>query len=400
MAVKVIMPQGGQDIVTGRVVKWLKSEGETVARGEVICEVETEKAVFEVEAPDDGVLLRIVIRDGQETAIFGVIGYVGAPGEVIPAEESSPEHATRIPEAHGPDRLEGISARDRGRKVPISPRARRLADELGLDVNLVTGTGPGGRITEKDVQGFHSERALGVSGGRPEGIVGGRVAAMSRLRRLTARRMQLSNQTIPHFYVTVGVDVTEAQRFRTEANERVQGQAGISLTLTDLVARACVLGFQEFPEFNCSVQDDENLILWENLNFGIAVAVGNELLVPVIPDIDRLSLAEIAVERARLVSKAQQGKLSSLASSRFTISNLGMYNVDQFIAIINPPETAILAVASIIKQFRVLKSGEVGIRDSVNLSLSVDHRAADGVLASRFLNAVRSALEAPESLAG
>ncbi len=400
MAVKVIMPQGGQDIVTGRVVKWLKSEGETVTKGEVICEVETEKAVFEIEAPDDGVLLRIVIPDGQEAAIFGVIGYIGAPGEVIPAEEKPPEHAIHIPGPPEGDQPDRMARRDRGRGVAISPRARRLADDLGVDVNLVTGTGPGGRITEKDIQGFHSKLAPGASSGEPEGIVEGQVAAMSKLRRLTARRMQLSNQTVPHFYVTVCVDVTEAQRFKTETNERAQNEAATPLTLTDLIARACVLGFQEFPEFNCSVRDDENLILWENLNFGIAVAVGDELLVPVIPDIDRLSLAEIAVERARLVSKAQQGKLSSLASSRFTISNLGMYSVDQFIAIINPPETAILAVASVIKEPRVLKSGEIGIRDAVNLSLSVDHRAADGVLASRFLNVVRSSLEAPESLAG
>jgi pyruvate dehydrogenase E2 component (dihydrolipoamide acetyltransferase) len=196
MAVKVIMPQGGQDIVTGRVVKWLKSEGERVTRGEVICEVETEKAVFEVEAPDAGILLRIVIPDGQEAAVFGVIGYIGAPGEVIPGEEKPPEHAIRIPGPPEGDQPDRMSRRERGRGVAISPRARRLADDLGVEVSLVTGTGPGGRITEKDIQGFHSKLAPGASGGEPEGIVEGQVAPMSKLRRLRQSHISMSRYVL------------------------------------------------------------------------------------------------------------------------------------------------------------------------------------------------------------
>jgi len=398
MAVKVIMPQGGQDIELGRVVRWLKSEGDPVSEGEIICEVETEKAIFEVEAPDDGQLLKIVASEGQEIPIFAVIGYIGAPGESVPSDAQSVPHAVDGPPSSEQERVKKTMSSAQEYSAPISPRARRLADEMGVPLDKVSGTGPGSRVVEKDVRSYLATGSIDGSAGTIGEISNGHVVPMSKIRIVTARRMQQSNQTIPHFYVSLDVDMTKALQFKAESNEKSRQNKMEPVTITDMIVRATVFGFRVSPELNCSVKDAEHLILWDDLNVGIAVAVGDDLLVPVIPAVDRLTLDEIAFERARLVAKAQQGKLSSLANSRFTISNLGMFNIGQFIAVINPPETAILAVSSIQKKPAAMEDGQIEVRDICSLSLSVDHRAADGVIASRFINAVRSALEDPEQL--
>lgn len=397
----IIMPQGGQDIEKGRVVTWLKSEGDQVSKGEVICEVETEKAVFEVEAPADGQLLRIIVGEGEEAPIFSALGYIGAAGEIIP-EESKPTAAEVGKQVEKPEQAPPAhKMREKVRGGPVvSPRAKRLADEKGIKIEDILGSGPGGRITEKDVLGnleAESARATGSSIATPEH---GRIVPMSRIGKVTARKMRQSKQTVPHFYVSLSVDMTKALRFRTSFNDQLRGLQGELLSITDLIARSCVLAFQEYPELNCTVMDEVNLILWDDLNIGIAVAVESELVVPVIPGIDRLTLGEIAEERQRLVNKAKVGKQSSLEPSRFTISNLGMFNIDQFIAIINPPETAILAVSSIVKRPVALDAEQVGLRDTLTLTLSIDHRAADGVLACQFLNFIRTVLESPELLKG
>lgn len=399
MAIEVIMPQGGQDIEVGRVVSWLKAEGDRVEEGEVICEVETEKAVFEVQAPGAGFLRKIVVAEGEETAIFSVIAYIGAPEEEIhisPAVADLPQGM----HAGSPPSSQRASARSAptGERVAVSPRARRMAEEQGVAIDQVVGTGAKGRITEKDVLAFIEARQEGAGTQAEVQVSGGRVVPVSKIRKVTARKMQQSKQTIPHFYVTVSVDMTQALHARAQFNQNLANPEEEAISPTDLIVRACALAFGEAPELNSSVLDEDRVVLWDDLNFGIAVAVDSELVVPVMEKVDCLSVGDIARERRQLVNKARQGKQSSLAPARFTITNLGMFHVDQFTAIINPPETAILAVSSIEKRPVALDDQQVGIRDMLNLTLAIDHRVADGVVASRFLNAIKTLLEAPDQL--
>jgi pyruvate dehydrogenase E2 component (dihydrolipoamide acetyltransferase) len=398
MAIEVIMPQGGQDIEVGTVMRWLKAEGDRVAEGEVICEVETEKAVFEVEAPGSGILRQIIIGEAQETAIFSVIAYIGEPEEPIPSPQdiSVAQKGTPISSSSS-----SLSTTDRTASTPdritASPRARRLADQKGIPLEQLSGTGAKGRITEKDVLAFIEATKGEPLPGIEEQIDGGRVVTISKIRKVTARKMQQSKQTVPHFYATLSADMTQALEIRAKFNNALSNPEEESLSITDLIIRACALAFSETPELNSSILDEDRIVLWEDLNFGIAVAVDSELVVPVMENVDELPISDIAKERRRLVEKASQGKQYSLAPARFTISNLGMYQIEQFIAIINPPETAILAVSSLEKR-PVAIDGQMGLRDMLTLTLSVDHRVVDGVVACRFINMVKTLLEEPDRL--
>jgi pyruvate dehydrogenase E2 component (dihydrolipoamide acetyltransferase) len=413
MLTKVVMPQGGQDLEAGKVVQWHKKEGDPVNKGEVICEVETEKAVFEVEAPAGGYLRKIVVQQGQEAKILSVIGLIGALEDDVEAEAGGPPVQATTPPAvaaapAAPEsRLGGRGASER---MPISPKAKKVAQELGVSIDQVQGTGPRGRITEKDVLAHH-ERQAGRSAapaGAPSAIPaplpiplpagGGRLVSMSKVRKVTARRMQQSKQVVPHFYATVAVDMTEAMNFREKFNEVLNNDAQDRVSLTHMITRACALALRELPEVNSSFKDEETIAQWEDVNIGVAVALDAGLVVPVLQNADRLNLRQIAQETRRIAALAQEGKQASLAPARFTISNLGMFNVDNFIAIINPPEAAILAVSSVERRVVVVEGDRMALRDMMNMTLSIDHRVGDGVLACKFVNKVRSLLEDPGSL--
>ena len=388
MPTQLIMPQGGQDIEKGSVVRWLKEEGQPVAKGETICEVETEKAVFEVSAPTDGVLLKIVVPAGEEAAIFSVIGYIGRSGEAIPAAVGKHE-AEVLRDIPAGARREADRA-----TVAVSPKARKLAEERGVDLGEILGTGPGGRITSEDV--LKAAEAQGRAAGAPDSKAErGQIVPMTKVGRVTARRMAQSKQTIPHFYVSTSVDMSRAVAFRAQLNQDGERE-GVSIT--DLITRACALALRGYPQINSSIKDEENLLRWDEINIGIAVATGQGLVVTVLEGAEDLSLQEISLRTRRLVDMARAGKQASLAPSRFTISNLGMYNVDNFIAVINPPEAGILAVSSIVPKVVALAGRAVGVRESMNITLSVDHRVVDGVIAAGFINAVTDLLEDPEKL--
>jgi pyruvate dehydrogenase E2 component (dihydrolipoamide acetyltransferase) len=413
MLTKVVMPQAGQDLEAGKVVQWHKKEGDPVKRGEVICEVETEKAVFEVEAPADGYLRRIVVQEGQETRILSVIGLIGALEDAIetgggapPAPATAPPDGSAPPAA--PDRRlggKGVSER-----IRISPKAKKAAQDLGVSIDQVQGTGPEGRILEQDVLAHHARQAgrPGASAAAPSAILaprpiplppgGGRLVSMSKARKVTARRMQQSKQIVPHFYATVAVDMTQAMDFRQKLNQALGSDAPEKVSLTHMITRACVLALGEFPELNSSLKDEETIAQWEDINIGVAVATNAGLVVPVLPNADRMTLHQIAKETRRIAALAQEGKQASLTPSRFTISNLGMFNVDNFIAIINPPETAILAVGRVERRVMVVEGDRMTPRDMMNMTLSIDHRVGDGILACKFLDKVRSLLEDPGSL--
>ncbi len=387
MATNIIMPQGGQDITEGLVVRWFKKEGEPLQRGEVLCEVETEKAVFEVEAPVNGVLLKIVAPAGTKVPVFAVIGIIGAAGEAIDFDLPGTAPA---PAGHAID-IAAIRRRAADwtgdlAKATASGRARRLATEKGVDLSDVTGSGPAGRIVAKDILLHVEKRKLSVEALR------GRSAPLSPMRRTMARRMGQSKQTIPHFYATVSADVTAA----LERRDRLQRETGADISVTDLILKATALALRAFPAMNCRLQADQ--IVWlEDVNIGMAVMRDDGVMVPVLTRVDRLGLEDIARRSAEAAAAARAGRQAGLAPACFTVSNLGMLGVDSFTAIINPPEAGILAVGRIEKR-PVVKNDEVCICSMLTLTLSVDHRIVDGALAARFIAQIRHHLENPLTL--
>jgi pyruvate dehydrogenase E2 component (dihydrolipoamide acetyltransferase) len=411
------MPQGGQDITEGRVVRWHKAEGDPVKKGEVICEVETEKAVFEVESPLDGVLLKIVVPEGKIARIFSIIGFVGAAGESVELENEE-DVADEKKEVKKDSDIDVAALRkkvaDRGKgkkgKVKASGRARKLADQKGIDISRVEGSGPKGRITEKDVLTYieaapaapEPAAATPAASESPEAPIGatdmrGQTVQMSRIRKVIARRLQQSKQTIPHFYVTVTVDMTDAIYQRKELNTKADKDSKVSMN--DMVVKAAAVALGEFPQVNCKI-DEDNIVYLADINIGVAVGLDDGLVVPVLPEVDTLSLKGIAQKTKELVDLAKAGKQASLTAGTFTISNMGMLNVDNFVAIINPPETAILAVGSVRKNIMVTTDNSFQIRDTMSMTLSADHRAIDGVLGSQFVNKIKYCLENPQTLLG
>jgi pyruvate dehydrogenase E2 component (dihydrolipoamide acetyltransferase) len=389
MATDIIMPQGGQDITEGVVVRWLKAEGEAVRRGEVLCEVETEKAIFEVEAPADGVLLRIVAPAGSKVPIFAVIGVIGAPGEPVHSAEADPPQPARsaVDVAAIRARLAGRDAAAGAARV--SGRARRLAAQQGVDPSALPGSGPGGRVTERDVLLHVEKRKLSVPALR------GRTVPLSKMRRAIARRMTESKQTVPHFYVTVSADLTAA----FELKARLEQEAGTAPTVTDLIVKAAALCLREFPGVNCRLLGDGVLFL-EDVHIGIAVTLDEGVIVPVLQQADRRPLTDLARESKRIAAAARERRVEGGQPAGFTVSNLGMLGIESFTAIINPPETGILAVGGIEKRAVVGEDGGIRARDMVTLTLSVDHRVVDGALAARFMARLKQLLEAPDALTG
>jgi pyruvate dehydrogenase E2 component (dihydrolipoamide acetyltransferase) len=389
MAVKIIMPQGGQDITEGYVVRWFKKEGEPIRRGEVICEVETEKAVFEVESPSDGVLLKIVAREGTRVPIFAVIGVIGEPHEQVDFDQllSEPAAAEKTLDVSAiRSRVRGASG-GAGDRPKVTGRARKLASEKGVDLSGVTGSGPQGRITEKDVLIHVEKRKLPVQALR------GQAKPLSRMRQTIARRMVQSTQTIPHFYVTVSADATAALALR----DRVKKETGEAVSITDMIVKASALALHETPAVNCRLLEDK-IVFLEDVNVGIAVNLDDGVMVPIVARADRLALTEIACRTRELVAFARQGRLTGAAPACFTVSNLGMLGVEAFTAIINPPETGILAVGSIQKRPVVLNDAEIRIRDMLTMTLSVDHRVVDGALAATFISRIKHHFEKPQAL--
>ena len=386
MATRIIMPQGGQDITEGVVVRWLKREGEAVRRGEIICEVETEKAVFEVECPIDGILLKIAAREGDRVPIFATIGIVGAAGEepeieaLLAAEAASAANAPAV-------RTKACLLPAAARGIKASGRARRLAAEAGIDLATIAGSGPGGRVIENDVRSAVEKRNRAAAAGP------GCPLSSSGMREAIARRMVLSKQTIPHFYVTVSADMTDALSLR----DRLNRTEGAAVTITDLIVKASALALKAHPRVNCRIQN-ERIFLLDAINIGIAVALEEGVTVPVLAGADRPALVDLSRQAAALIRLSREGRRASTETAGFTVSNLGMLNVENFIAIINPPETAILAAGSVQKRPTAAADGRLAVREMMTMTLSIDHRAVDGALAARFINAVKDGLEHPDRL--
>jgi len=382
MISEILMPQGGQDLTTGRIVGWLKKEGEPVKAGEVICEVETEKAVFEVSSPQDGYLLKILAQDNEEVEILSVIGMVGEKEDQITddthSETAEVEKATKS-ETTAQLPVNEVEITQRQPRLTISPKARKLAKDHNIPLDSLKSIRPDGKITSFDVLRVVEGQSRSV----PSQV---RSVQPDKMRKTIARRLAESWRSAPHIFVTVEADMTEIVNRRQQTQEK-------KASINDFVVYACAQAIKKYPDINASFQDEDTINYWEDINIGIAVATDSGLIVPVLEDADQLTIEQIAERSKEIAEKARAGKQDITKPSRFTISNLGMYNVESFTAVINPPEAAILAVSSIMKKPVVDEMGGIIVRDMMKLTLSLDHRVGDGVLAAQFLNEVKRNLE-------
>ena len=385
----VIMPQVGQDIPAGKIVQWIKAEGEPVEVGEVVLVVESEKASFEIEAERAGIVLKILHDEGEEVEILKPLAFIGEPGESvdqIPADTAGPKSASDITSAKP-----GKPAQTDKPPVPnrpaASPAARRLATEHAIDLTDVTGTGPGGRITAKDVE-THIQPAQAVKQAAPAGGAPGDVVVpFGKMRKRIADRLTMSKRTIPHFYLMIDVDMTDALAWRKNYN----AEGDTHITVTDLVVKAAASALGKFSRLNGHVTD-ASLVTKADINIGLAVAVEAGLLVPVIANTDKLSLTEISAAADKIADDARRGMVKPEPVGTFTVTSLGMHNVGQFVPIINPPECAILAVGSAKPRPAVIGDAVV-VRNMMTLTLACDHRAVDGAEAAGLLNEIKRNLE-------
>ena len=439
MAKLVVMPKLGLTMTEGLVSRWLKAEGDAVKEGEPLFEVETDKLTNTIEATASGTLLKILAKEGNTLPCLAGVAVIGEPNEdiseLVPGEAPKAEAPAPAPAAA--PAAPAAPAKAPGGRVVASPAAKKLAKELGLDIALVPGTGPGGRITEEDVKKFKAApppppeppkpapepgpkasplaakaaAELGMDlkdvphkGGRilaadilaavsaPAAQEGPReeVKRMNGMRKAIARNMQNSHMTSPTVTFNLGCDATELARLRA----RLKAD-DIKVSYTDILVKLVAVALREFPLLNCSV-DGDNIIYKNYVNMGVAVALDNGLVVPNVRDADKKGLREISAEVKELANLARTGGLpmDRLSGGTFTITNLGMYGIESFSPIINQPEVAILGVNTIVEK-PVVIDGEICVRPILNLSLTADHRVVDGSVAAQFLQRVKKLIECP-----
>ena len=385
MSTDVIMPALGFDMTEGLLARWLKNEGDPVEKGQAIAEIETEKATVEIEAAAAGILARIIVHAGETVPVGTLIGVIADAGEEV-AAVTAPVPVSETGEGAAPSEA----------RVKASPVARKMAEEAGLDLSRIKGTGPGGRVVERDVQAAIAAGSAPAPPGVPAVPAPGAPVPLNRMRKTIARRMTESKAAAPHFYITVEINMDDAMKMREQLNALAPEAERISVN--DLVVAAAARTLARFPVLNASYRED-NLEMHPQVNIGIAVALEDGLIPPVLRDADKKPLKRIAAESRALAERARTNKLRSddLGGGTFTVSNLGMFDVDEFIAIINPPEAAILAVGAVTRR-PVAAAGEVRIAPLMKTTLSVDHRVADGAQAGRFMQEFKKLLENPVTL--
>ena len=433
MATELAMPQMGYDMSEGTVVRWLKSEGAQVELGEAIAEIETDKAVVEFESYAAGVLHHILVTEGTTVPVGQVIAVIGAedespvrptPTEPSPTAESKPEAVPAAIPLEAPadqtpaDGVDAPQPVDEDRMF-ATPAARKIAQEQDIDLAEVPGTGPGGRIVKQDVLD-HWERGADARAEAPPAVAGPPAeatptrealapaaappsAAPRELEPLTRMRQQIARVTVrsksekPHFYVATDVDMTRAMAFRRDINEAL-AEAGARVTVNDLIIRACIAALKKYPKFNAYYQDD-GIRMNDAINVGLAVSTEEGLIVPAILDCGDKSLKALAEASKDLADRASQGTLSSqeYSGGTFAISNLGMFGVASFTAIIQPPQTAVLAAGAVSRQ-PVVQDDQVVIAEVMTVTLSADHRIVDGAEGAQFINEVKRLLESPLSM--
>jgi pyruvate dehydrogenase E2 component (dihydrolipoamide acetyltransferase) len=400
MADEVKLPRLGQGMEAGTITKWLKAPGDTVAKGEPLFEIDTDKVTQEVESDYAGVLLKITLESG-EAPVGQTIAYIGKEGEEVaePAETGSAGKATQdetqaveAPKPVVPSASASAEAQSNGGRIKASPLARRIARERGIDLSAVAGTGPDGRVVAEDVERTAASGAPVALPAAVSEVEGVEVQQLTSMRKTIARRLTEAWQA-PVFQLGITVDMSRALPLRERLVE-LHGD-GVKPTISDLVTKICAAALMRHRAVNALYKGD-SVELYPTANIGIAVAVPNGLVVPVIPGCERKSIAEIAAARATIVGRAREGKLqqADLDGGTFTISNLGMYGIERFIAVLNPPQAAILAVGSIEDRV-VAVDGQPAVRPRMELTLTCDHRAVDGATGAEFLRDVKAFLEEP-----
>ncbi|MGQ9905036.1 MAG: 2-oxo acid dehydrogenase subunit E2 [Anaerolineae bacterium] len=467
MAKEITMPQMGFDMTEGTIANWLKAEGDSIKKGEPVAEIETDKTTIQIEAFDSGVLLKILAPVGAKVPVGQPIALVGQPGEAVPppadgapavvtpdavpvqaespaapaAEVKATPIAQRIAaelgvdlalvKGTGPDgqiRREDVESYAQARKtvgaaspavvntgrIVASPAAKRLAEQRGVDLRLVKGSGPDGRIVLEDVEKFAASVPAAAPAPAPIAPPAPAVApqaapqvlprtaagvrkALSRMRQTIAQRMTESKTTTPHFYITLPVEMDAALALRQQINESLKPE-NLKVSVNDMVVRATALALRRFPNLNASF-DGDAIVLHEQIHVGVAVAVEGGLVTVTVRDTDKKTLREIAAESAAMAARARDNKLqpTDLGGQTFTVSNLGMYGITVFSAIINPPDTGILAVGAATPT-PVVRDSEVVIRNIMNITLSGDHRVTDGAEGALFVNEIKRLLENPWGL--
>ncbi len=419
--IEIKMPRLSDTMEEGSVATWHKHPGDHVEAGEVLVEIETDKATMEYEAYETGTLTEILVAEGEVVAIGTPIalldsGVATARAVATPAPSVAPPTPSPV---RAPEPAPGSSATvesaptatfavGEGQRRFASPLVRRIARQYGIDLTGVRGSGPGGRIIRRDimslVDGVVPASTTEIAPQTPAVVDerrGSESIALSSTRRVIARRLGESARTTPHFFVTAVADAHSLVAMRSELNTQLVAVGRAKVSVNDLLIRACALALREHPAVNASYIDDASttMLVHHRINIGVAVASANGLVVPVIDDADQKTVSELGTETKRLAALANDKKLSleQMSGGTFTISNLGMFGVEQFTAIINPPEGAILAVGATTLEPRVV-DGEVQVRHTMRYTLSSDHRIIDGALAAQFLRTLTTFLENPWSL--
>jgi pyruvate dehydrogenase E2 component (dihydrolipoamide acetyltransferase) len=425
MATEVIIPKVDMVMETGTFVEWLKKEGETISKGDPLFVIMTDKAAIEVESPADGILSNLTAKPDDVLPVASVIAYILAPGESPPEpEKGSTEMSLPVKEekaAEPAGELAPAAVIAAPGKVRASPLARSLAKDLGIELAQLTGRGPRGRIHKADVLAFQDspppvsslevqaaaplpaesqplESPSAVTLSSPITLPEARrrkVVPLAGPRKIIAERMAYSAATAPHITLSLSVDMTEAIRFRERVLEPIKTQTGQRVSFTAILALALASVLPRHPFMNASLSDG-SIVQWEDIHLGIATSVEDNLIVPVIKEAQNLTLSQIVASLADLVERARNRRLApaEMMGSTFTISNLGMFGIESFTAIINPPEAAILAVGKMVET-PVQEGGEIVFRPMINLTASADHRIVDGVAVARFLDDLKAVLENP-----
>src|SRR6266849_1537439 len=407
----VTMPRLSDTMEEGTIASWLKKPGEKVDRGEVIAQIETDKATMDLTAFEAGTLQEILAPEGSTVAIGQPVARIGngkaAPAEAAPAK-AAPSAEKPAPPAETPAPAAEAATPEPANVAPpplptdgktrASPMARHIAAEHDLDLSHIQGSGPQGRVIRADVE-------AAVKSSTPESPQSSVLSpqsstaddervSLSQMRRTIARRMAESTRTVPHFFLTMTVDASELVRLRKQITEET-ADAGIKISFNDMVVKAAAVAIRKVPDINVSFAED-SLIRHQHIHIGVAVATERGLIVPVVRDVDQKSLGQISRETRDLAERANSGKLqpADYSGGTFTISNLGMFGVEQFNAVINPPEAAILAVGAITRE-PAEHDGQIVLRERMKLTLSVDHRALDGAMGARYLQALKQVLEKP-----
>ena len=440
MATELKMPQMGYDMEEGTVVRWLKEEGSTVVRNEPVAEIETDKAVVEFESEAEGVLLRIVASEGSIVPVGAPIALVGLEGEEadnVPSAGSTEstdsditirEELTSESERHEVQEPIRNTTQESSESIPTTrilatPVARRIADELGIDLKQVAGSGPGGRITKKDVETFDPASSTSTketnfemsSSETPEqspaeipepvsettdpsvNSMPGEKEPLSRMRQQIARVTVKSKTEKPHFYVSAEIDMTKAMALRKQVNDQLSDD-GVRITVNDLIVKACIESLKKYPKFNAYFQDD-GIQFNNTINIAVAIAGEEGLIVPAILDCGSKTLRELSQMVKDLANRSASGTLNNqeYTGGTFAISNLGMFDVTGFLAIIHPPQSAVLAVGTVAEK-PVVRDGELAVANIMNATISADHRIVDGVEGAEFIVEVKRLLENPMGL--